>query len=52
MVGVNRSTASERGSVCVHVCDASGLRASRSNDVETGRDDADRDGHSRLQRHS
>ena len=34
------------------VCNARGLRASRLNDVEAGRNDADRDGHSWLQRHS
>jgi len=31
---------------CVCVIDARGLRASRLNDAETGRGDADRDGHS------
>ena len=35
----------------MYVCNARGFRASRLNNDEAGRDDADRDGHSWLQRH-
>ena len=38
--------------MCACVCGARGLRESRVNDLETGLDDADCDGHLWLQQHS